>query len=428
MSAEIICVGTELLLGDILNSNAQYLAQQLADLGIAHYYQSVVGDNPGRIQQTIQTAIDRQAKILIFTGGLGPTPDDLTTATIADFFQTPLIEHASVVADIEHKYAQLGRKMTASNRRQALQPQGAELLNNPRGTAPGMMWQPRPGLIVLTFPGVPREMYKMWQDSAIPYLKAQGYGQEQIFSTSLRFWGIPESALAEKVDRFIQMSDPMVAPYAGKGEVRLRISTRSTDAQTAASKIDPVAAEIMAIGGSNFYGQDTDSLASVVGQLLITKGQTLAVAESCTGGVLGAMITDVPGSSAYFLGGVLAYANAVKTNLLKVDGQIILTQGAVSEQVAAQMAQGVRTQLGTDWGIGITGIAGPGGGTTEKPVGLVYVGLAAPDGTVSAMPYRLSAHFDRELIRQMSAKQALDLLRQKLINTATRSAVHQDQQ
>jgi nicotinamide-nucleotide amidase len=427
MSAEIICVGTELLLGDILNSNAQYLAQQLAELGIAHYYQSVVGDNPGRIQQTIQTAIDRQAKILIFTGGLGPTPDDLTTATIADFFQTPLIEHASVVADIEHKYAQLGRKMTESNRRQALQPQGAELLHNPRGTAPGMMWQPRPGLIVLTFPGVPREMYKMWQDSAIPYLKAQGYGQEQIFSTSLRFWGIPESALAEKVDRFIQMSDPMVAPYAGKGEVRLRISTRSTDAQTAASKNDPVAAEIMAIGGSNFYGKDTDSLASVVGQLLITKGQTLSVAESCTGGVLGAMITDVPGSSAYFLGGVLAYANAVKTALLKVDSQIILTQGAVSEQVAAQMAQGVRIQLGTDWGIGITGVAGPDGGTAEKPVGLVYIGLAAPDGTVSAMQYRLSAHFDRELIRQMSAKQALDLLRQKLINTATRSANHQDQ-
>jgi nicotinamide-nucleotide amidase len=418
MSAEIICVGTELLLGDILNSNAQYLAQQLADLGIPHYHQSVVGDNPGRIQQTIKTAIDRQAKILIFTGGLGPTPDDLTTATIADFFQTPLIEHASVVTDIENKYAQMGRKMTISNRRQALQPQGAELLTNSRGTAPGMMWQPQPGLIVLTFPGVPREMYKMWQDSAVPYLKANGYGQEQIFSTSLRFWGISESALAEKVDRFIQMSDPTVAPYAGKGEVRLRISTRATNSQTAASIIDPIATEIRSIGGSHFYGKNTESLASVVGQLLTTKDQTLAVAESCTGGVLGAMLTDIPGSSAYFRGGVLAYANEVKTALLNVDSQVIVTQGAVSEQVATQMAQGVRTQLGTDWGIGITGIAGPDGGTPAKPVGLVYIGLAAPDGTVSTMKYLLSTHFDRELIRQMSAKQALDLLRQRLLAQA----------
>jgi nicotinamide-nucleotide amidase len=416
MSAEIICVGTELLLGDILNSNARYLAQQLANLGIAHYHQSVVGDNPGRIQQTMQVAIDRQAKILIFTGGLGPTPDDLTTATIADFFQTPLIEHASVVADIEQKYAQRGRIMTPSNRRQALQPQGAEILPNPLGTAPGMMWQPQPGLIVLTFPGVPREMYRMWQDSAIHYLCNNGYGQEQIFSTSLRFWGVSESALAEKVDQFIQMSDPMVAPYAGQGEVRLRVSTRATDAQTAASKIDPVAAEIMAIGGSHFYGQDDDNLSSVVGKLLISKGQTLSVAESCTGGVLGAMLTDVSGSSAYFQGGVLAYANEVKTNLLKVDSQLILDHGAVSSQVAAQMATGVRSQLGTNWGIGITGIAGPGGGTPEKPVGLVYIGLAAPDGTVSSLEYRLSSHFDRELIRQMSAKQALDMLRQKLLN------------
>jgi nicotinamide-nucleotide amidase len=415
MSAEIICVGTELLLGDILNSNAQYLAQQLAALGIPHYHQSVVGDNPGRIQQTIKIAIERQAQILIFTGGLGPTPDDLTTATIADYFQTPLIEHASVVTDIEQKYAQRGRTMTPSNRRQALQPQGAELLPNPLGTAPGMMWQPQPGLIILTFPGVPREMYTMWQDSAIPYLRANGYGQEQIFSTSLRFWGIAESALAEKVDRFIQMSDPTVAPYAGKGEVRLRIATRSTDAQLAASKIDPIAADIIAIGGSHFYGQDTDSLASVVGQLLISKGHTLAVAESCTGGLLGAMLTDVPGCSAYFRGGVLAYANEVKINLLQVDNQIITEKGAVSAQVAEQMALGVRSQLGTDWGIGITGIAGPGGGTPEKPVGLVYIGLAAPDGSVQAMKYRLSNHFDRELIRQMSAKQALDLLRQKLL-------------
>ncbi len=414
MSAEIICVGTELLLGDILNSNARYLAQQLADLGVAHYHQSVVGDNPGRIQQVIQVAIDRQAKVLIFTGGLGPTPDDLTTATIADFFRTSLVEHPSVVADIEQKYAQRGRVMTANNRRQALQPQGADILPNPLGTAPGMMWQPRPGLIILTFPGVPREMYRMWQDSAVPYLQANGYGQEQIFSTSLRFWGVSESALAEKVDKFIQMSNPTVAPYAGAGEVRLRVATKAATAEAAAAVIEPIAADIIELADGHFYGTDTDSLASVVGQLLLAKQQTLAVAESCTGGMLGKLLTDIPGSSAYFKGGVMAYANEVKVKMLGIAAESIETQGAVSAVVAEQMAIGIRDQLGTDWGIGITGVAGPGGGTADKPVGLVYIGLARPDGGVESMKYRLSSHFDRELIRQMSAQQSLDMLRQRL--------------
>ncbi len=415
MSAEIICVGTELLLGDILNSNARYLAQKLAALGISHYHQSVVGDNPGRIQQVMQVAIDRQAQILIFTGGLGPTPDDLTTATIAEFFQTPLVEHPAVVADIEQKYAQRGRIMTANNRRQALQPQGAEILPNPLGTAPGMMWQPQPGLIILTFPGVPREMYRMWQDTAIPYLMAQGYGQEQIFSTSLRFWGVSESALAEKVDKFIQMSNPTVAPYAGKGEVRLRVATKASSWAAAAQVIDPVAAQLIELAGEHYYGTDQDSLASVVGQLLLAQGQTLAVAESCTGGMLGAMLTDVPGSSAYFGGGVIAYANEVKVNMLGVDPAVIEAQGAVSSLVAEQMAIGVKAKIGTDWGIGITGVAGPTGGTAEKPVGLVYIGLARPDGRAGSMRYQLSTHFDRELIRQMSANQSLDMLRRRLL-------------
>ncbi len=415
MSAEIICVGTELLLGDILNSNARYLAQQLADLGVAHYHQSVVGDNPGRIQQVIQVSIDRQAKVLIFTGGLGPTPDDLTTATIANFFNTPLVEHPSVVADIEQKYAQRGRVMTANNRRQALQPQGADILPNPLGTAPGMMWQPQPGLIILTFPGVPREMYRMWQDSAVPYLQANGYGQEQIFSTSLRFWGVSESALAEKVDKFIQMSNPTVAPYAGAGEVRLRVATKAATTEAAAAVIDPIAAAIIELADGHFYGTDADSLASVVGQLLLAKQQTLAVAESCTGGMLGKLLTDIPGSSAYFKGGVMAYANEVKVKMLGIAAESIETEGAVSSVVAEQMAIGIRDRLDTDWGIGITGVAGPGGGTADKPVGLVYIGLARPDGGVESMKYRLSSHFDRELIRQMSAQQSLDMLRRRLL-------------
>jgi nicotinamide-nucleotide amidase len=414
MTAEIICVGTELLLGDILNSNAKYLAQQLADLGIPHYHQSVVGDNPGRIQQVMKTAIDRGAQILIFTGGLGPTPDDLTTATIAEFFQTELVEHPEVVANIERKYAQMGRVMSSSNRRQALQPLGAELLRNPVGTAPGMMWQPLNGPILLTFPGVPREMYRMWQDSAVPYLRDRGYGQEQIFSTSLRFWGISESVLAEKVDHLIQLTDPTVAPYAGQGEVRLRVASRAKDLATAMAKIEPVAQEIMAIGGDRYYGRDGDSLATVVGAMLKNKGQSLAIAESCTGGTLGAMLTDAPGSSAYFWGGAIAYANEVKVQFLGVSAEAIASQGAVSGIVAEQMALGIKKKLGTDWGIGITGVAGPDGGTAEKPVGTVYIGLAQPNGKVSFFHYRLSDHFDRALVRQMSAKQALDMLRMSL--------------
>jgi nicotinamide-nucleotide amidase len=278
-----------------------------------------------------------------------------------------------------------------------------------------MMWQPRPGVIVLTFPGVPHEMYRMWQDSAVPYLRSHGYGQEQIFSTSLRFWGIAESALAEQVDRFMHLSNPTVAPYAGQGEVRLRVATKAKDAVAAAQAIEPVAAEIIQIAGSHYYGRDEDSLASVVGQGLATKKQTLAVAESCTGGLLGAMLTNIPGSSAYFWGGVIAYANDVKINVLGVDAAVLAAQGAVSAPVAEQMASGVKAKLGTDWGIGITGIAGPDGGSHEKPVGLVYIGLADPDGRVTAQKYQLSDRFNRELIRQMSAQQSLDWLRQQLL-------------
>jgi nicotinamide-nucleotide amidase len=414
MSAEIICVGTELLLGDILNSNSQYLAQELAALGVPHFYQTVVGDNIDRVQQAIEIACTRST-ILIFTGGLGPTPDDLTTEAIAGYFKTPLVEAPDVIADIERKYAQHGRTMTASNRKQALQPQGADILPNPLGTAPGMIWQPRAGITILTFPGVPREMYRMWRDTAVPFLKTQGYGQNPIYSRSLRFFGIPESALAEKVNHLFDSTNPTVAPYAGMGQVRLRISARAINEATAAELIAPIVREIQQIAGANYFGSDEDTLASVVGQLLVTKGQTLAIAESCTGGGLGQLLTDTPGSSSYFMGGIISYSNQVKVNLLGVNADDLEREGAVSETVARQMALGVKEKLGTDWGISITGIAGPGGGTEDKPVGLVYLGIAAPDGGVEGIKYQLGSQQERGFIRQMSACQVLDLLRRRLI-------------
>ena len=414
MSAEVICVGTELLLGDILNTNCQYLAQELANLGIPHYYQTVVGDNVERIHQVLNTAIARSS-ILIFTGGLGPTPDDLTTETIASFFNTPLVEDAAIIRDIEAKFAAIGRVMSPSNRKQALVPPGVITLPNPTGTAPGIIWQPKTDITILTFPGVPSEMRRMWQHTAIPFLKSQGWGKDIIYSEMMRFRGIGESALAEKVAHLFEMSNPTVAPYAGKGEVRLRIAAKAGDRIKAEAMIKPVATEIKQIAGLDYFGSNEDTLATVVGRLLNDEGQTLSVAESCTGGGLGAMLTEIPGSSSYFLGGVIAYANRIKNALLEVDLQDLEKLGAVSDPVARQMALGVKQSLQTDWGIGITGIAGPDGGTETKPIGLVYIGLATPENEAIARQYRFGQQRGRELIRYLSSCAALDLLRRSLL-------------
>lgn len=414
MTAEIICVGTELLLGDILNSNSQFLAIELAALGIGHYYQTVVGDNPERIKQVLQIASDRSS-ILLLTGGLGPTPDDLTHETLADFFGVDMVEKPEIIADITQKYAARGRKMAASNRKQASIPAGADILPNPTGTAPGIIWQPRPNLFILTFPGVPSEMHRMWRETAVPYLKSQGWGKQIVHSRMLRFWGIAESTLADKVASFFDIANPTVAPYASKGQVRLRISAKAESIAAAQELIAPVEEQIKNIAGSDYFGADEDTLAEVVGKLLQEAGQTLAVAESCTGGGLGQMLTGIPGSSSYFLGGAIAYHNSVKESILKVDPQDLAEFGAVSDKVAQQMAKGAREAFGSTWGLSITGIAGPGGGTDDKPVGLVYIGLAGPGGEVESFEYRFGARGSRDLIRHFSVCTALDRLRRKLL-------------
>jgi nicotinamide-nucleotide amidase len=414
LSAEIICVGTELLLGDVLNTNCQYLGRQLANLGIPHYYQTVVGDNLERIHQAIDIAIKR-ASILIFTGGLGPTPDDLTTEAIASFFKSPVVESAEIIEDITQKFASIGRIMTPSNRKQALVPMGAITLPNPTGTAPGIIWQPEAGVTILTFPGVPSEMYRMWQETAVPFLKSQGWGDRIIYSRMMRFWGISESALAEKVDRLLASSNPTVAPYASMGEVRLRVSARAASESEAIDLIEPMATEIQTIAGTDYFGSDDETLAAVVGKLLLQTAQTVSVAESCTGGSLGGMFTEIAGSSAYFLGGIIAYSNRVKIDLLDVNDKDLTKLGAVSAKVAEQMAKGVKQSLSSDWGIAITGIAGPGGGTEVKPVGLVYIGLACPDGNVESYEYHFGTRRSRSLIRHLSACHALDRLRRKLL-------------
>ena len=417
--ADVICIGTELLLGDILNSNAHFLAQELACLGIDHHYQTVVGDNPQRIQRVIANACSashpQRSRVLIFTGGLGPTPDDLTTATIADFFDTPLVEQADIIQLLKERYAQRGRTPPASNFKQALLPEGATVLPNPTGTAPGMIWEPRPNLHILTFPGVPSEMKRMWAETAVPYLRHQGFCEQVLLSRHLRFWGIGESALAEKVQPFFESLNPTVAPYAGKGEVRLRVTAQGDDEEQAAALIEPIAQQLIQIAGDDYFGCDEETLAIATGKLLQHRGETLGVAESCTGGGIGAALTSVPGSSQYFKGGVIAYDNAVKVHLLQVDEALLSTAGAVSHEVAKAMAQGVQSRLKTDWGLSITGIAGPGGGTPTKPVGLVYIGLATPAGKVFSYEKRWGNIQSRDFIRQLSTSEALDRLRRELL-------------
>ena len=409
MTAEILCVGTELLLGNITNGNARWIAEQLAALGIAHHRQIVVGDNRERLITELRAAPVR-CRVLITTGGLGPTPDDLTTEAIAAAFEAPLVEHPQIWEEIQARLATRGRPCAASNRRQAFLPEGAELLPNPTGTAPGMIWSPRPGFTILTFPGVPSEMQAMWQATAAPWLQAAGLAEGVFASRMLRFWGIAESDLAERVDDLLEASNPTVAPYAGSGEVKLRITARASTAAEAEQMLEPVEQEIRERTGSICFGVDDDDLASVVLEQLRRGDHTLAVAESCTAGGLGAALAAVPGASDVFLGGVIAYANRVKQELLGVPAELLASHGAVSDPVAQAMAAGVRRATGADWALAITGVAGPAGGTAEKPVGLVHIAVAGPDGC-SSEGVRFGASRGRNWIQALSAGEALNRLR-----------------
>ena len=414
-------MGTELLLGNILNGNARWIAERLAGLGLPHYRQEVVGDNRERLIAAVRAAAGR-CRVLITTGGLGPTPDDLTTEAIAAAFGAPLVEHPAIWEGIRARIEARGRVVALSNRRQAFLPEGAAVLPNPTGTAPGMIWTPAPadpgvpiqsGFTVLTFPGVPSELYAMWEATAEPWLRHSGLAQGVFASRLLRFWGVAESSLAEQVADLLALENPTVAPYAGTGEVKLRLTARADDPAAAAALLEPVEAELRSRTGTLCYGTDTDSLASVVLERLRQRGETLAVAESCTGGGLGAALAAVPGASDVFLGGVIAYANAMKEGLLGVPPELLAEHGAVSDPVAIAMAEGVRRRTGSDWALSVTGIAGPGGGSAAKPVGLVHLGLAGPGGSCSAA-VRFGESRGRSWIQTLSVGESLNRLRLQL--------------
>ena len=410
---EILCIGTELLLGNIVNGNARWLAEQLAALGLPHFRQTVVGDNRDRLIAEVQ-AISRRSRVLITTGGLGPTPDDLTTEAIAAAFSTPLEERPEVWDDITAKARSRGRTPGAETRRQALLPRGADVLPNITGTAPGMIWSPIEGFTVLTFPGVPSEMRSMWQATAVPWFQRSGLSKGVFNSRLLRFWGIGESTLAEQLHDLLDQSNPTVAPYAGRGEVKLRVTAHATSGAEALRLLDATEAELRQRTGSLCFGCDDQSLASVVLEQLRKQQQTLSVAESCTGGGLGAELTAIPGSSDVLLGGVIAYSNALKQRLLGVSAELLEQFGAVSDPVAQAMAEGARRVTGSDWSMAVTGIAGPAGGSEEKPVGLVYIAVAGPDGCVSK-PIRLGESRGRDWVRTVSVGEALNRLRLRLM-------------
>ncbi len=410
-NAEIVSVGTELLLGEIVDTNTTWLSSQLADLGVSLYRHVTVGDNKERLVTVFKEAASR-ADLVLSTGGLGPTSDDITHECLGLATSRGLVEYPEARRHVDEMFARLGREPTSSNYKQALFPEGSELIPNPVGTAMGTLLESA-GTIFATLPGVPAEMERMFDETLELLIQERTEGT--IVSRILHFTGIGESAAAETVQDFLDASDPTVAPLASEGKVRLRITARAATRREAEEKIKPVAEEILFRLNEYYFGEDDETLESVVARLLTERGETIALAESCTGGLLAKRLTDMAGSSAYFMEGLVTYSNDAKERLLGVPHTLLVEHGAVSDPVARAMAKGVRENAGTDYGLSVTGVAGPAGGTEEKPVGLIFVGLSDGRGTV-AKELDLSAFKrSREVVRERSANRAFDLLRRRIL-------------
>jgi nicotinamide-nucleotide amidase len=409
-SAEIVTIGTEMLLGDLVDTNTAWLSTRLATLGVGVYRHTTIGDNRVRIVGALGEAASR-ADLVITTGGLGPTSDDLTNECLAAVAGREMVEYPEARAHVDEMFRRFGRTPTANNYKQALFPKGTQLIPNPLGTAMGALLE-ADGALFATLPGVPSEMKSMFEETLEPLIRERSDGS--IISKTLWFAGIGESALAEKVQEFLNATDPTVAPLAGQGKVRLRITTRAATQEEAEERIAPVEKEILSRLSDYYFGEDEETLEGAVGRLLAAQNATLALAESCTGGLLAKRLTDMPGSSAYFKEGLVTYSNESKERLLGVPHELLIEHGAVSEPVACKMAEGARSLAGADYGLSVTGIAGPNGGTAEKPVGLVFVGLSDA-GETFAERLDLSAWArSRDAIRERSANRAFDLLRLRL--------------
>ena len=410
-TAELIAVGTELLLGNIVNSDAQMLSQGLSALGINVYYHTVVGDNPQRLRAAVETAKSR-ADIIITTGGLGPTCDDLTKNVLADCFGKKLIYNEEAARRIEEYFQRLDRPMTENNYQQAYLPEGCIPFQNDWGTAPGCGFEAE-GVRVLMLPGPPSECTPMFHERAVPYLRDLTDGV--IVSRSLRIFGMGESAVEALLrDKMNAMQNPTLAPYAKEGEVELRITAKADTPQEADALIVPVEEEVRALLGDLIYGADVSGLPQVVLEGARDRGLTLGTAESCTGGLIAKKLTDVPGAASVFKGGVVSYHCEVKAGVLGVSQALLDEKGAVCAQVAEQMAQGARRTLGCDLAAAVTGVAGPDPDERGNPVGLVYAALAAPDGCWVKKLNLASPGARRDRIRTLAANHALDMARRWL--------------
>lgn len=410
MRAEIVSVGTELLLGQIVDTNAVFLSQDLAMRGIDVLFRSTVGDNPARLADTLERALSR-SDIVVTIAGLGPTDDDITKEVCAQVTGIPLVRSPEDEERLRDFFSSRGVQFHESNLKQALKPASGVNLANPNGTAPGCIFDTGDKAIIC-LPGPPYELKPMWMKEAIPWLKERGMAPGEVLRhRMLRFIGIGESLLEPQLKDLMTSANPTVAPYAKTGEVHVRIAAKAADETSALQLIQDMENRVRQRAGQWIYGVDEETLESVVVRDAVTAGATIATAESCTGGLVASRLTDVPGSSAAFLEGLVCYSNQAKTDILGVPAGMIQQHGAVSEEVARAMAEGALERSGASVAVSDTGIAGPSGGSEEKPVGLVWIAAASSSGT-SAQRHLFVG--DRLTVKSRASNAALALLRETL--------------
>jgi nicotinamide-nucleotide amidase len=410
MQAEIIAVGSELLTPDRIDTNSLFLTQRLNHLGIAVARKTVVGDQHDHVRDAFRSALDR-CDLVVSSGGLGPTLDDLTREAVAELLSRKLLLNSSVLQNIEARFRRLGRSMPEVNKRQAMVPEGADLLENSRGTAPGL-WLESAGRIVVLLPGPPHELKAMFTEKVEPRLERLA-GATRLFYREMRTAGLTESEVEQRTAPiYTQYADVQTTILAAPGEIQIHLRDWSSNHAEAERVLDEMVERITFALGENVFTSNGQTLEEIVARELALHQATVATAESCTGGLLAERLTRVPGSSSYFLGGVVCYSNDLKTAWTDVPAELIESKGAVSPEVAQALAQGIRRRIGATLGIGITGIAGPSGGSPEKPVGLVYIALADANGSRDRA---LRFPGDRERIRWHASQAALDLLRRYFI-------------
>ena len=410
MIAEIVSVGTELLMGQIVNTDAQFIAKHLAPLGYACRYHITVGDNAARLTEVVHTALSR-SDIVLFTGGLGPTEDDLTKETVAAALGLTCVPIPAEVEHLKAHFAKRGYHFTPNNLKQAEFPESAIILPTPNGTAPGCIME-ADGKAAILMPGPPRELFPMFRDHVLPYLEKRS--NTHLLSKELRIFGMGESSLTYELrDIIAAQTNPTIAPYAKTGEVTLRLTAKCSTDEEGEALLAPMIEEICRRTGDVVYSLEGKELHEVCIDLLKAQDATLAVAESCTGGMIASHLVSVAGCSDVLIEGAVTYSNDAKVRRLGVSEETLRTHGAVSAACAEEMARGIRETSGASFGLATTGIAGPGGDTEEKPVGLVYVAVADETG-VEVKELRLGG--DRARIRTLATLNALDLLRRKCLN------------